>query len=77
MQKIVGIVCLVLSGVCVIAALLTAINLGFIMTRPDSISVANAFVGQFVVIVGALVLGRLLYRMGRARLAGNVARSES
>ncbi|HDZ08076.1 hypothetical protein [Pseudohongiella sp.] len=70
MQKITGIICLVLSAVCVMAALLTAVNLGFIMTRPDSISVANAFVGQFVVIVGALVLGRLLYQLGRARLVG-------
>lgn len=70
MQKIAGIVLLALSAFCVMVALLTAINLGFIMTRPDSISVANVFVGQFVVIVGALVLGRWLYRMGRARLAG-------
>lgn len=71
MQKITGIVYLVLSAICLILALLTAINLGFIMTRPDSISVANVFVGQFVVIVGALVLGRWLYRLGRARLAGS------
>lgn len=73
MQKIMGIVLLVLSLICVLAALLTALNLGFIMMRPDSISVANVFVGQFVVIVGALVLGRWLYRLGRARLSGPVS----
>ena len=72
MQKIAGIALIALSACCVIMALLTAINLGFIMTRPDSISVANVFVGQFVVIVGALVLGRWFYRLGRARLV-NVA----
>lgn len=72
MQKIAGIALLVLSAVCVILALLTAVNLGFIMTRPDSISVANVFIGQFVVIVGALVLGRWFYRSGRARLVGAV-----
>ncbi|OFE12295.1 hypothetical protein PHACT_03405 [Pseudohongiella acticola] len=77
MQKIMGIVFLVLSAICVIAAVLTAINLGFIMTRPDSISVANAFVGQFVVIVGALVLGRILYRAGRGRLGGSTGGSDN
>ncbi len=77
MQKIMGIVFLVLSAICVIAAVLTAINLGFIMTRPDSISVANAFVGQFVVIVGALVLGRILYRSGRSRLGGSTGGSDN
>ncbi len=68
MRKIAGVVLLALSVCCVVLALLTAVNLGFIMTRPDSISVANVFVGQFVVIVGALVLGRWLYRTGRSRL---------
>ena len=76
MQKIVGIVFLLISAMCVIAAVLTAINLGFIMTRPDSVSVANAFVGQFVVIVGALVLGRILYQAGRSRLCGSSASAE-
>ena len=68
MRKIAGVVLLALSVCCVVLALLTAVNLGFIMTRPDSVSVANVFVGQFVVIVGALVLGRWLYRSGRGRL---------
>ena len=70
MQKIAGIALIALSAFGLILALLTAVNLGFIMTRPDSISVAKAFVGQFVVIVGTLVLGRWFYRLGRSRLAG-------
>lgn len=68
MQKIAGILFLLLALVCLIAALATAVNLGFIMTRPDSISVANTAIGQFVVIVGALVLARILFQAGRSRL---------
>lgn len=59
---------LLLSLVCVAAAVITAVNLGFIIVRPDSISVVNALIGQFVVIVGALVLARILYGAGRSRL---------
>ena len=38
------------------------------MTRPDSISVVNTLIGQFVVIVGALVLATILFQAGKARL---------
>lgn len=68
MKKLQALLLLLLAAVCVLAALLTAINLGFIMTRPDSISVVNTLIGQFVVIVGALVLAIMLYRAGRSRL---------
>lgn len=68
MNRLLGMVMLVLAVVCLLAAVLTAINLGFIVTRPDSISVVNTWVGQFVVIVGALVLARLLFIAGKAKL---------
>lgn len=68
MNRLLGIVMLVLAVICVLAAVLTVINLGFIVTRPDSISVVNTLIGQFVVIVGALVLARLLTIAGKARL---------
>lgn len=68
MRKITGVLMLLLALICVLAALGTAINLGFIMTNPDSVSVVNALIGQFVMIVGALVLAGLLYRSGRSRL---------
>lgn len=73
-QKLLGGLCLLGSLCCLLAALATVINLGFIFMRPDSISVANAFVGQFVVIVAMLVLSRWLYRLGRQRLndSGNL-----
>lgn len=69
-QKVLGGLCLLGSMCCLLAALATVINLGFIFMRPDSISVANAVIGQFVVIVAALVLSRWLYRVGRQRLNG-------
>ncbi|MBU2097930.1 MAG: hypothetical protein KKD00_04155 [Gammaproteobacteria bacterium] len=68
MRKLAGLLMLVLAFVCVVAAVITAINLGFIIVRPDSISVVNTLIGQFVVIVGALVLARILYGAGRSRL---------
>lgn len=68
MRKLAGLLMLVLALVCVVAAVITAINLGFIIVRPDSISVVNTLIGQFVVIVGALVLARILYGAGRSRL---------
>lgn len=75
-RKLLGGLCLLGSLCCLLAALATVINLGFIFMRPDSISVANAFVGQFVVIVAAIVLSRWLYRAGRQRLngGGNLSR---
>ncbi|GGG54866.1 hypothetical protein GCM10011403_09950 [Pseudohongiella nitratireducens] len=68
-RKLLGGLCLLGSLCCLLAALATVINLGFIFMRPDSISVANTFVGQFVVIVAALVLSRWLFRTGRQLLS--------
>ena len=68
MKKILAFLLIGLAGVCLLAAVATLINLGFIMTRPDSISVVNTLIGQFVVIVGALVLATILYKAGKARL---------
>ncbi|MDF1622397.1 MAG: hypothetical protein P1V33_02865 [Pseudohongiella nitratireducens] len=68
-RKLLGGLCLLGSLCCLLAALATVINLGFIFMRPDSISVANTFVGQFVVIVAALVLSRWFFRTGRQQLS--------
>ncbi len=68
-QKLLGGFCLLGSLCCLLAALATVINLGFIFMRPDSISVANTFVGQFVVIVASLVLSRWLLRTGRQQMS--------
>jgi hypothetical protein len=68
MKKVTALLLLALAGICLLAALATVVNLGFIMTRPDSISVINTLIGQFVVIVGAMVLATLLFRAGKSRL---------
>jgi len=68
MKRLLGVLMLILALICVLAAVLTVINLGFILMRPDSISVVNTLIGQFVVIVGALVLARLLTVAGKARI---------
>ena len=68
MKRLLGVLMLILALICVLAAVLTVINLGFILTRPDSISVVNTLIGQFVVSVGALVLARLLTVAGKARI---------
>lgn len=68
MRKITGYIMLLLALGCVLVALGTVINLGYIITRPDSLSVVNVFIGQFVMIVGALVLAGILYKSAQTRL---------
>lgn len=68
MRKITGYIMLLLALGCVLVALGTVINLGYIITRPDSVSVVNVFIGQFVMIVGALVLAGILYKSAQTRL---------
>lgn len=59
------ILCYVVAALCVVGALATTINLGFILTRDNSVSVVNVLIGQFVMIVALLVLGKWLYETGR------------
>lgn len=55
----------VLAVICAAGALATTINLGFILTQDNSVSVINVLIGQFVMIVALLVLGKWLYEKGR------------
>lgn len=57
--------CYMLAALCVLGALATTINLGFILTRDNSVSVVNVLVGQFVMIVALLVIGKWLYEKAR------------
>jgi hypothetical protein len=49
-------------------ALATLINLIFISTRPETISVVNTLIGQGVLIIILLVLATVLFKKGLAGL---------
>ena len=68
MNKIVAIIQLLASALVSIMALATLVNLIFISTRPETISVVNTLIGQGVLIICLLVLARVLFRKGLARL---------
>ncbi len=68
MNRLLGILQIVLSIVCLLIAAATAVNLVFIAMRPDSISVVNVLIGQSLLIVCFIALGRLLMKNGLRRL---------
>lgn len=49
-------------------ALATLLNMVFISTRPETISVVNAYIGLGVLCICSLALGRIQWRKGMARL---------
>lgn len=49
-------------------ALATLLNMVFISTRPETISVVNAYIGLGVLCICSLALGRIQWRKGLARL---------
>ncbi|MEX0962438.1 MAG: hypothetical protein WDZ52_00140 [Pseudohongiellaceae bacterium] len=68
MNKFVASIQLIGSAIVSIAALATLVNLIFISTRPETISVVNTLIGQGVLIICLLVLARVLFRKGLAGL---------
>ena len=64
MSRFLAVLQLGLGLLLLIAAATTLINLIFIAPRPETISVVNAIVGQLVVIVCFVALGRILMRRG-------------
>ncbi len=69
MQKFLSILKILLAGLLLIAALATVINLILLSTRPETISVVNALIGQGVIIIALLALSRIMFKKGRAGLA--------
>ena len=59
---------LITSALVSIMALATLINLIFISTRPETISVVNTLIGQGVLIIILLVLATVLFKKGLAGL---------
>ena len=68
MNKIVALIQLLTSALVSIMALATLINLIFISTRPETISVVNTLIGQGILIICLLVLARVLFKKGLAGL---------
>lgn len=68
MQKLIAVLQLIASALVSIMALATLINLIFISTRPETISVVNTLIGQGVLIICLLVLARVLFKKGVAGL---------
>ncbi len=71
MNKIVALIQLLASALVSIMALATLINLIFISTRPETISVVNTLIGQGILIICLLVLARVLFKKGLAGLKQN------
>lgn len=71
MNKLVAIIQLIASALVSVMALATLINLIFISTRPETISVVNTLIGQGVLIICLLVLARVLFKKGLAGLKQN------
>jgi len=68
MNKLVAVIQLITSALVSVMALATLINLIFISTRPETISVVNTLVGQGVLISILLVLATVLFKKGVAGL---------
>ena len=68
MNKLLAVIQLITSTLVSIIALATLINLIFISTRPETISVVNTLVGQGVLIIILLVLATVLFKKGLAGL---------
>ena len=68
MAKIKGVAQLLVAGICLLLVVATAVNLGFILLRPESVSVANSLIGQSVLIICFLAAAWILSRKGLVNL---------
>jgi hypothetical protein len=68
MERMFGVAQLLFSGVFAASALGTLINMLFIASRPETISVVNSIIGQLVLIICLLALSRILFKKGMLRL---------
>jgi len=68
MNKLAAVIQLITSALVSLIAMATIINLIFISTRPETISVVNTLVGQGVLIILLLVMATVLFKKGLAGL---------
>jgi hypothetical protein len=60
-----------------VVAIATLLNMVLIAMRPETISVVNTIVGQTVMIVCLVALGRILWRRGMSELRADAQGSEN
>jgi len=77
MNKVVAVIQLVASALVSVMALGTLINLIYITTRPETISVVNVMIGQGVLIICLMVLARVLFKKGLSGLRQEKLKSNS
>ncbi len=68
MDRMIGILQLLLSGVLGTMALATLVNMVLIAMRPETISVMNAAMGQLVVVIFLAVWSRVFFVKGQERV---------
>lgn len=67
MNRFMAVLQIGLALILFVIAIATAVNMVLIAMRPETISVVNTIIGQTVMIVCLVALGRILFRKGRAR----------
>lgn len=77
MNKLLAIIQIIAAVLLSVAALAMLINIIFIATRPETISVVNAMIGGGVLVVCLPVLARVLFKKGLAGLRGEQASTDS
>jgi len=68
MNKLIAVIQLIASVIVSVIALATLVNLVLISMRPETISVVATLIGQGLLIICFLVLGRILFKKGLAGL---------
>jgi hypothetical protein len=68
MDRMIGILQLLLSGVLGTMALATLFNMALIAMRPETVSVASAAMGQLVVVIFLAVWSRVFFVKGQERV---------
>jgi NhaP-type Na+/H+ or K+/H+ antiporter len=71
MNRVLAVLQLGLALILFLFALATLVNMILITTRPETISVVNTLIGQIVVIVCLVALGRILMKKGLARFSSS------
>lgn len=71
MNRVLAVLQLGLALILFLFALATLVNMVLITTRPETISVVNTIIGQTVVIVCLVALGRILMKKGLARYSAS------